>query len=241
MGAFIDVCMAHNIGMQICSMGDSSARGRRAQRACPVRPRVHRYKSSLDLSAFRLNKRMGSKVFRAGDLCRAGDYVDYYVIHLLMPASSRRRRFAPLPAALGIVADCKAPASPRRSAPGSPRRLQMLDPLEPKPLLCTGQQQWPGVGGDLEDVKGVAADFEAQGGVGGVAGPAESKRSSGHGGEDYGGESDDKVCLLTRLLHYRPGNTFYTHADMHTCEDKQLGGLLLNGIDKREINKSHNG
>lgn len=74
----------------------------------------------------------------------------------------------------------------------------MLDPLEPKPP-GGGQQQWPGVGGDLEDMKGVAAEFEAQGGGGGAAGPAESKRSLRHHGDDHGGESDDKVCLLRHI------------------------------------------
>eukprot|EP00903_Cladosiphon_okamuranus_P011393 g10736.t1 len=107
--------------------------------------------------------------------------------------SNSPRLLAPLSTRSGTPpADCKAPASPRRSAPGSPRRLQMLDPLEPKPQ-GGGQQQWQGVRGDLEDVEGVAAEIEAHGGARGAAGLAESERSSGHGGgDDHGGESDDK-------------------------------------------------
>ncbi len=43
------------------------------------------------------------------------------------------------------------------------------------------------------DAKGILADAEAMARGGGEAGPAESKRSSGHGGDNDGGESDEKV------------------------------------------------
>lgn len=153
------------------------------------------YKSSLGLVANQTSSKKKSSV--------------RHPIGLFMPASSRRHQFEP-PCHFGncTAADCKAPASPRRSAPGSPRRSQMLDPLEPKPS-GGGQQQWPGVGGDVEDAKGVAAEFEAQAGARGAAGPAESKRSSGHGGgDDHDGESDEKVCVaghsVTAVTVYGP-------------------------------------
>lgn len=100
------------------------------------------------------------------------------------------------------IADCKAPASPRRSAPGSPRRSQRaLDPLEPKsPGGGSGersQQPWSATGAGSGDTKGVLADGEAMAVDGGEAGPAESKRSSGHGRDDDGGESDGKVPAST--------------------------------------------
>lgn len=90
----------------------------------------------------------------------------------------------------------------------------VLDPLEPKSPGGAGgreQQQWPGTGRELEDMKGVPGEPEATGGGGGrrgsAADPAECKRSSGHGGEggsrggggdDDDGGSDDKVCPVTR-------------------------------------------
>jgi len=49
------------------------------------------------------------------------------------PLHRRSHPTPPPPPPHTYIADCKAPASPRRSAPGSPRRSQMtLDPLEPK-------------------------------------------------------------------------------------------------------------